>query len=225
LQATDPFVEDGVGLAEREADQRPPSIDVVVEHRRSGTAATPTSAGRRWQNASPSSYPSGADVDGDEVGARRGTDVEADLGEPLAEPVAAGAVGRCEVLEVGVVEPERRRPRVLERGPVGEGEELLRRAHGPVRAGGAQIQPIFHPVTEKVLAADEMTTVRSRIPGNVASGTVRPVVDEVLVDLVGDRDEVVLDAQRSATSSSSLSVNTLPSGCAGSSGGSAGCGA
>ena len=37
-------------------------------------------------------------------------------------------------------------------------------------AGGAQSQPTFHPVNEKVLPDEEIVTVRSRMPGSVASG-------------------------------------------------------
>ncbi len=40
-----------------------------------------------------------------------------------------------------------------------------------VSAGGAHTQPTFQPVTVKVLAAEEIVTVRSRMPGRPASGT------------------------------------------------------
>ena len=70
------------------------------------------------------------------------------------------------------------------------------RDRGEQIGGDAHTQPIFQPVNENVLPADEIVTVRSRMPGSVASGTCSPVEDEVLVDLVGDRDQVVLDAQR-----------------------------
>ena len=42
-----------------------------------------------------------------------------------------------------------------------------------MRAGGAQIQPIFQPVVLNVLPPLEITSVRSRMPGSVASGTCR----------------------------------------------------
>ena len=63
------------------------------------------------------------------------------------------------------------------------------------RSGGAQTQPIFQPVHENVLPPDEMVTVRSRMPGHRRQRHVLAVEHEVLVDLVGDRDQVVLDAQ------------------------------
>ena len=62
-------------------------------------------------------------------------------------------------------------------------------------AGGALTQPIFQPVNENVLPADEIVTVRSRMPGKRRERDVLAVEHEVLVDLVGDRDQVVLDAQ------------------------------
>ena len=43
-----------------------------------------------------------------------------------------------------------------------------------VSSGGAQVQPIFQPVRLNVLPADEIVTVRSRIPGSEAIGTCAP---------------------------------------------------
>ena len=53
-------------------------------------------------------------------------------------------------------------------------------------------QPIFQPVNENVLPAELIDTVRSRIPGSEAIGRCSPVEDQVLVDLVGDHEQVVL---------------------------------
>ena len=39
---------------------------------------------------------------------------------------------------------------------------------------GAHAQPVFHPVIENVFPADEIVTVRSRIPGIVAIGMCSP---------------------------------------------------
>ena len=39
-----------------------------------------------------------------------------------------------------------------------------------ISSGRAVIQPIFQPVTEKVLPAEEIDTVRSFAPGSVAIG-------------------------------------------------------
>ena len=53
-------------------------------------------------------------------------------------------------------------------------------------------QPIFQPVNENVLPAEEIVTVRSRMPGQRRQRDVLPLEHQVLVDLVGHRDEVVL---------------------------------
>ena len=60
---------------------------------------------------------------------------------------------------------------------------------------GAGTQPIFQPVKLKVLPAELIVSVRSAMPGNVHERSVLAVEHQVLVDLVGERDEVVLDAQ------------------------------
>ena len=61
---------------------------------------------------------------------------------------------------------------------------------------GPHSQPIFHPVVLNVLPPDEIVSVRSAIPGSVASGTCGGAGEhEVLVDLVGDDDQVVVDGQ------------------------------
>ena len=45
----------------------------------------------------------------------------------------------------------------------------------PISAAGPMIQPIFQPVSEKILPAEPTRTVRARIPGRVEGGTwVRP---------------------------------------------------
>ncbi len=38
-------------------------------------------------------------------------------------------------------------------------------------SAGPVTQPTFHPVTEKVFPAEEMVSVRSAMPGSVATGT------------------------------------------------------
>ena len=44
----------------------------------------------------------------------------------------------------------------------------------PTSSAGPQAQPIFQPVNENVLPIDEIVSVRSAIPGSVASGTCSP---------------------------------------------------
>ena len=83
-------------------------------------------------------------------------------------------------------------------------------------AAGPHIQPIFQPVVLNVLPPDEIVSVRSRMPGSVAIGTcVGAREHEVLVDLVGDDDEVVLDGERGDRRANSSRVNTLPVGLCG----------
>ena len=41
-------------------------------------------------------------------------------------------------------------------------------------AGGPTAQPVFQPVTENVLPSEEIVSVRSAIPGSVASGMCSP---------------------------------------------------
>ncbi len=63
-----------------------------------------------------------------------------------------------------------------------------------IRGAGPVAQPIFQPVAENVLPIEEIVTVRSAMPSQRGERDVLALVDEVLVDLVGDRDEVVLPA-------------------------------
>ena len=62
-------------------------------------------------------------------------------------------------------------------------------------SGVAQTQPTFQPVNENVLPPDEIVTVRSRMPGQRRDRDVLAVEHEVLVDLVGHDEQVVLDRE------------------------------
>ena len=63
------------------------------------------------------------------------------------------------------------------------------------RAAAPPTQPTFQPVSEKILPAEPILTVRSAMPGKAASGTWRAAVEhDMLPDLVGERDRVVRDA-------------------------------
>ena len=63
-------------------------------------------------------------------------------------------------------------------------------------SGAAQTKPTFQPVSEKILPAEPILTVRSRMPGIAISGTWRtPVEHDVLPHLVANRDRVVLHAK------------------------------
>ena len=66
----------------------------------------------------------------------------------------------------------------------------------PESAGGAIAQPMRQPVTLNVFDNPLIVTVRSAMPSSVASGTCWcAVVDDVLVDLVGDGEHVPLLAE------------------------------
>ena len=82
---------------------------------------------------------------------------------------------------------------------------------------GPDAQPIFHPVQENVLPADEMRTVRSRMPGRVASGTCRLAAS--VKTRCSYTSSVTAYASYSwhswAISRSSSAVNTLPVGLCG----------
>ena len=54
------------------------------------------------------------------------------------------------------------------------------------RCSGPLSQPIFQPVKENVLPAEEMVMVRSAAPGRVATGMWPDAEGEVLVHLIGD---------------------------------------
>ena len=76
-----------------------------------------------------------------------------------------------------------------------------------ISSAGPSAQPIFQPVAENVLPAEEIRTVRSRMPGNVGQRQVLGVVEgQMLVHLVADHQHIVLRppaaiATRSARSS------------------------
>ena len=64
-----------------------------------------------------------------------------------------------------------------------------------VSGAGATMVPMRQPVMLKVLEQPLIVTVRSRMPRQRGDGEVLALVEDVLVDLVGDRVGVVPDAQ------------------------------
>ncbi len=161
-----------------------------------GIATTPARAGSSRHQAAASPTPSGSDVGVEEVGlALRRVTPKPGARQAVRQRVAVGGQPGDERPReaLGVIEPARDGD--LQRRAAGEGEELLRRARrrdqprrpaapadlpagereGLAGAGDRQ-RPLGHP--------------RQRRERDVG----RVVVDEVLVDLVGDRDQVVLAA-------------------------------
>ena len=80
---------------------------------------------------------------------------------------------------------------------------------------GPQAQPIFQPVKENVLPADEIESVRSLMPGQGGQGQVGALEDQVLVDLVGHGEQVVARCTGRAMAPSSSAPKTLPVGLCG----------
>ena len=76
-------------------------------------------------------------------------------------------------------------------------------------------QPIFQPVKENVLPAELTVTVRSRMPGKLRDRDVLAVEHQVLVDLVGDDDQVALDGQLGDGGELVAGEDRCRSGCAG----------
>ena len=60
-----------------------------------------------------------------------------------------------------------------------------------VRCGGAITQPTRQPVTEYVFDSELIATVRSRMPRNRGQRDVLAGIDDVLVDVIGEGDDVV----------------------------------
>ncbi len=80
---------------------------------------------------------------------------------------------------------------------------------------GAVTQPVFHPVTENDLPADDTDTVRSRIPSRVASGMCSvssKVRYSYTSSVIATRS---CSRHTSAMASSSPRVNTVPAGLCG----------
>ena len=60
-------------------------------------------------------------------------------------------------------------------------------------SGAAQTNPTFHPVSEKILPAEPILTVRSRMPRHrYQRDMAEPVENDVLPHFIAKRDRVVL---------------------------------
>ena len=193
-RAADGLFEHLQALAEGEADERQAGFAVVVEDDvGNGHHAAPL--GERSAEREAVGLAEGADVGRDEVGAGRRHHREAGGGQAVGEQVAPLAETGGDLGEVRVGQVESDRDRVLERRRVDIGEELL---------GGADrcderrraARPADLPTRER----ERLPTRRDRErplahPGERRQRHVLAVVDEVLVDLVGHGEEVVLDAE------------------------------
>src|ERR1700730_465369 len=174
-------------LAEGEADVTAGRFGVVVEDGgRDGDDARAVGQGPAELHAV--GVAQRPDVGGNEVGALRLIDLEADLAQPGAEQVALGHQVAAEPGVVLVRQGERLGHRVLERAAADEGEELLGR---PYRGHqfGCGLDPADLPAGEGESLAGGGNRDRS-VPhaGKPGDGHVLAVEDEVLVDLVGDHE-------------------------------------
>jgi hypothetical protein len=84
---------------------------------------------------------------------------------------------------------------VLERRPAAKVRYCLAVRTAATSAAGRRPSPVFQPVTENVLPSEEIVRVRSAMPGQRGERHVLALEDDVLVDLVGDGDEVARPAQ------------------------------
>ena len=123
-------------------------------------------------------------------------DVEADPGQPVAEQVALALQRRSRrSSRTPCSASQRVRDRRLQRRAGGEGQQLLGGHHERDQVGRPAHPPDLPAGDREGLAgADERSACARPCPGSVASGTcVGAVEGQVLVDLVGDDDQVVLD--------------------------------
>ena len=160
-------------------------------------ATTPQRRGRARQNSwalIPGA--TGRDVGRGEVGGRRAVDLVAQAVQPVAEQVPLGGQLAGERTEGVGGKAQAVRHRELEGSRAGVGEELLGRPHrGDQRRGGTH--PSHLPTREgEGLAARGDGHRALRHAGQRGQGDVGTLEDEVLVDLVGDRQDVVGPAQR-----------------------------
>ena len=174
-------------------DRRTGGLVVVEDHGRHGDDAG--ALGQREAEVDAVGFAERPDVAAGEVGALGDDDLEPRLGQAGTEAVALGShLGRVAVIEV-VAETKTDRDRVLERRTAHEGEELLGRAHRG-HEFGRPAGPADLPAGEREDLAGRRD--RQRPFGHPRQGRERDVLTvehEVLVDLVGDGDHVVLAAQ------------------------------
>ncbi len=140
--------------------------------RRPGSRRRRGRATRRRQKAASSGSPKRGDVDVEEIGAlRRDHRRSRALARPAVKRSRLRAKSRAHALEIGVVLGQPVGDGGLQVRRRREGEELVRLGeHAHDRRGAAQTKPTFQPVRLKILPAEPILTVRSRMPGSAISG-------------------------------------------------------
>ena len=147
--------------------------DLVVKKTRVGIPTTPQRSGSSAQKRCRVVLAEVADVGDREVAALRQRHLEPDLGEPVAEQVPAHPEVVADGRDPLVGEGQAGRHRVHEGVPLAKVRNCLAVWTALVSSGVAHTQPIFHPVTEKVLPADEIVTVRSACRRGSPAGRAR----------------------------------------------------
>ena len=158
-------------------------------------ATTPQRPGSRRQNSTPSSSPNASDVDQGEVGGHGSEDLEAGAEEPVAQSVAPEGQLRRRPVEERIGQAEAHGHRRLEGGAVDVGQELLGGADGGHHRCRAADPADLPPGEGEGLpgAGDGQGPVSHA--GQGRQGNVAPLEDQVLVDLVGDHQQVGLDTE------------------------------
>src|SRR5918994_149581 len=190
------LVDHRVALAEREAHERAPRVLVVVEHD-GGDGHDPRGAREPRAEVAAVGEPERADVRGDEVGAGGVENGQPRCAQACAQAVALGLERGGHSAEVLVRQAQRERDRGLERRAAREGEELLGGLHGGDELARARGPPDLPARDGERLAG---RGDGQRAPAHPVEGAQRhvgaAVEDQVLVDLVGDGEDVALAAQR-----------------------------
>lgn len=115
----------------------------------------------------------GAEIGGQEIGAGRRQDFEPRRLQPGRQQIALARHLQRPGLQIVRVILQTIRDRPLKIGRRGERQELMGFREKPEQIGAAAMKPTFQPVRGKILPAEPMRTVRSRMPESESIGTCR----------------------------------------------------
>ncbi len=180
-----------------------------------GIATTPASRGRRSASSRGVGVAQRRRVGAHEVGPLAGQHGESGGAQPGDQPVVLGAQRVGEGARQQVAGVQRGGRRVLQRRAAGKGQELLDPAHGAHQLGRTA-GPADLPAGEGVRLAHRGDRQRAlRHARERGQRDVLALQHQVLVDLVGDGDQVVLDAQARRSPPARRRRARDRSGCAG----------
>ena len=204
-------VQRGIFLAEGKTHLLRPVPGFVVETR-SRNRGNPDVFHQIFHKLKIIREPECADVSHNVISSAREKAAETSFVEHRKQPVTPLAVPSA-IPGNRLQAPQRGRARLLQRGGAPTVRKSCTLRMASVIPGGATAHPTRQPVTLYVFDIPLTMIVRSRIPSSVGHRDVLgAVVENVLVDLVGDRQNVEFHWQSAAISSSSSLVNTLPVG-------------